>query len=219
MKTIRCSDIGLREFKKILEAYPILEDRSELVFVAKRNLDRLYLHNLIFPYGVARKYKQDLIPLESLVDASLDGYEKGLNNFFEETRDFKVGAYIVWWCQKYCTDFIINKIVNLNKKLTFNPFKRKELSAIMVRAKHEDKEALDRILYLYNLLGDQIEQDLLEDNGKVLNDDERMNVIKLAIKSESSRDGFEEYKNNIEFNDFFILEYLFALDSKYNNEK
>lgn len=211
---IRCKEIGLEGFKTMLVKYPILEDRQELGFVAKRNLNALYLHNLIFPYGVARKYLQPLVPLEHLIDASLEGYEKGLKRFFEEARDFKVGGYIVWWCQKYCTDFLLNKIQDYNKTAAFTPFGKKEFATIKGRAKLGDRKALDRILYLYNLLGDQIEEKLESKTSNTLSDSERMKVIELAIGQDSSRDGFEDYKNNISFNDFFLLEYLFSLDTK-----
>ncbi len=215
MKKIRCKAIGLQQFQKILSEYPILEDRVELRFVAKRNRDALYMHNLIFPYGVARKFRQSMIPLEDLVDSALEGYEKGMLRFFDEARDFKVGAYVVWWCLKFCTDHVINCIIKENKRINFNPFERKAMAALMARAKLEDQQALERILYLYNLLADQIEEDIVGNSELILDENERMQVVKLCVAEQSSRDGFEDYRGNISFNDFFLLNYLFAIEDKW----
>ncbi len=211
IENIRCSKIGIDGIKKILSKYQLPSPEVESQWVTNGEYDRLFLYNLVYPYGVARKYYLHWIPKEDLIDESILGYQKGLNKYLEEDRNFRIGGYIIWWCQKYCIEKLIKCTWQISNRWEKNNIPKEELDKIIANIKNgKTGQALflkEHYIYLF----DDIDHKYQE-TGIFLSEEIKDEVLRRSIHKDFSieelnSEEYEYHRSQLDFEDILILEY------------
>lgn len=221
IENIKCSNIGIDGLKKIIVEHEIPTVISEKEWAKNQNYHDLFLHNLIYPYGVARKYYLYWIPKEEMIDVSIVGFEKGLKKYLESERDFRVGAYVVWWCMQSCIKHLSQKIWEISVPLQPMNLPKPELDQLVGEAKEGRQKSIDILLLHYQFLFEIIDakySDWQMQASKI----EIAEVINRAIHRNFSLEDFmkeeyEVYKDEFEFEDIILLEYSLIFENQIKN--
>lgn len=218
IEKIKCSEIGIEKLKEIIAKYDIPNIEIEKEWIKKEDYEKLFLHNLIYPYGVARIYYFHWIPKEEMTDISIGGFQKGLSKYLGEERDFRIGEYVVWWSKQSCIKHLSEKIWAISIPLKNRNLPKNELTKLINEHKEGDLRSKKILRNYYQYLFEIIDlkySDLAIQNSE----SEQLQVITNAINGNFSMKDFmeeqyENYKNEFDFEDIVLLEYCLIYESK-----
>lgn len=223
VEDIICTEIGIDELRRVINKYQIPSEQIERKWIANKEHDNLFFHNLVYPYGVARKYYFEWISKEELIDISIQGYKKGINKYLEVTRDFRIGKYVVWWCQQSCIEFILKKIWIISVPLQNKFIPKEELQNIISKTNLEENSNIGLIREHYDFLFKIIEEKYFNTKLEFTNKDKNK-IIQRAVNVDLSmeslmKDEYKFYKNELSFEDIILLEYCLLFENELKKDK
>ncbi len=211
---IRCSQIGIRKLAKILDEHKdVLSLETEKELVRKEDYNKLFLYNLRFACSVARRFGFKWINHEEMIDASIDGFEKGLAKFIETKYDFKVVEYIVWWCQQSCIEYLLRKLWEITAQEGYKYYSNEEAEVVRSKWKNGDHGMIEEVLTNHSFLFKEV-----EDTYKVvMGEKEKREAITNTLNQKCSLralelEEYQTYKAELELEDFLLLECAIILD-------
>ncbi len=214
MQKIRCKAVGLDALRNFIKEHPSLEREQEIQWIEEGEKESLYHHNLIYPYGVARRYALAWIPLEDMIDISLEAYENGLEKYLEEDRDFPIGEYVVWWSKKACMEHIIQRIIGWRNALGFQPESPEKIQQMAHEAQKGSQGAFDSLMNILSPFCDRIEDIYKNALTVPLSDEERRNILQNVMQLTFSNEEYTPFHKVLSFLDAYTLEHFLYLDKK-----
>lgn len=216
---IKCTEIGIEKLHELLSKYQLTSENTEREWIKNKEYEKLYLHNLVYPYGVARKYYLHWIPKEEMIDVSIEGFKKGLNKYLEnDERPFRIGSYVVWWSMQSCLKHLSEKIWSISIPLKGRNLPKRELKKII---KEEGEERASRILKnYYEFLFEEIDSKY-SDLSIVISEEEKLEVIINAMQGNFTikdfmEEQFDNYREEYDFEDIVLLEYCLVYETMKN---
>jgi len=187
--------------------------------IANKEYKSLYLHNLVYPYGVARKYFIHWIPKEELIDESIIGFKKGLDKYLEAEREFRIGEYVIWWCQRSCIEKVIRDVWQLSQEYEERSIPKSEMEKIISKIQNGKEGQSQFLKEHYSYLFEAIDEKYIS-TEILLTEELKDKVIERAVNKDFSLDGlkdeqYEKHRNELEFEDILILEYSLCYEKEY----
>jgi len=218
IEKIICSEIGIERLKEIMAKYDIPDTTTEKEWSNKEDYEKLFLHNLIYPYGVARKNYFHWISKEETIDVSIEGFKKGLYKYLEEERDFRVGEYVVWWSMKYCIKDLSEKLWAISNPLKNRSMPNNELEKLIDEYREGHLMPTKILKNHYQFLFEIIDSKY-SDLSMPTTETDKLQVISNVLNGDFSMDDFmkdqyENYLNKYDFEDKVLLEYCLMYERR-----
>jgi|GEM_PF-3880536 len=211
---IRCRVLGIKSFIEVLTKFKqVLTPEAERALVVNKDYHRLFLYNLKFAYAVARKFQFLWIKQEDMIDASIDGFEKGLAKYLEENHQFKVVDYIVWWCQQSCLEHLLRQIWEITANKGFKFYSKKDSTVVFEKWKNGSTRIQEEVLINHTFLFKELEITY----DKTLSEQDKKTAVRNTLNQQSALaalelEQYQTYKKELEIEDFLLLECSLILE-------
>lgn len=211
---IRFSVVGAKAITEIINNHQeVLSPETEQQLVRDGDYKSLFHYNLRFAYSVAKRFWFHWINAEELIDASIDGFEKGLTKFMENDYDFKVVEYIVWWSQQSCIEYLLRQVWTITAHEGYKHYSSEEIASLLDRWKGGEKKVINEAMTNHSFLFKQLE----ETYQLELSETARKEAVINTLNQKSSittleQEEYQTYKSELEFEDFLFLESAILLE-------